>query len=104
MKDNPTRYQIDASIQPGNSGGPVCDVHGNLVAVAVSSLSAKHFLEHDGALPQNVNYAIKKSYLLAFLDSIPELAKCHRTAPVDFSQFEDAVVYVQKCVVLIKVY
>ena len=30
--------------------------------------------------------------------------KYHRTAPADFSRFEDAVVFVQKCVVLIKVY
>ncbi len=104
LQDNPTRYQIDASIQPGNSGGPVCDAHGNLVAVAVSSLSAKYFLKHEGSLPQNVNYAIKKSYLLAFLDSIPELANCHRIARADFSRFEDAVAFVQKCVVLIKVY
>lgn len=104
LQDDPTRYQIDASIQPGNSGGPVCDANGNLIAVAVSSLSAKYFLKHDGSLPQNVNYAIKKSYLLAFIDSIPELAKCHRTAPADFSRFEDAVAFVQKCVVLIKVY
>ena len=104
LNDNPTRYQIDASIQPGNSGGPVCDSSGNLVAVTVSSLNAKFFLNHDGTVPQNVNYAIKKSYLLAFLDSIPECSMRGFTTATTYSTFEDAVSFVQKCVVLIKVY
>lgn len=60
-------YQISASIQPGNSGGPVFNKHGCVVGVVVSKLNL--------ADQQNVNYAIKKSYLLAFLDSFPECAK-----------------------------
>lgn len=62
-----SRYQIDASIQPGNSGGPVADENGYIVGVVVSYLKRGN----NGHLPQNVNYAIKKSYLMAFLDSIP---------------------------------
>lgn len=52
-------YQIDASIQPGNSGGPLLDLSGHVVGMIVASLKSG----------QVVNYAIKKSYLMAFLDS-----------------------------------
>ena len=58
FKGDAREYQIDATIQPGNSGGPLLDAHGDVVGVLVATLK-------DG---QSVNYAIKKSYLLAFLD------------------------------------
>lgn len=66
FKGDVRKYQIDASIQPGNSGGPVADANGYIVGIVVSSLVRGT----SGEIPQNVNYAIKKSYLLAFLDSV----------------------------------
>ena len=62
FKGDVREYQIDATIQPGNSGGPLFDAVGNVVGVLVASLK-------NG---QAVNYAIKKSYVMAFLDSIAE--------------------------------
>jgi S1-C subfamily serine protease len=59
FKGDVREYQIDASIQPGNSGGPLFNSSGELVGVVVATL-------RNG---QVVNYAIKKAYLLAFLDS-----------------------------------
>ena len=57
-KGDVREYQIDASIQPGNSGGPLLDQSGLVVGVIVASLRGG----------QVVNYAIKKSYLMAFID------------------------------------
>jgi len=62
FKGDVKEYQIDASIQPGNSGGPLYDANGYIVGVLVATLNGG----------QSVNYAIKKTYLMAFLDSIPE--------------------------------
>ena len=104
FNDDATRYQIDASIQPGNSGGPVCTADGRLVAVVVSSLKDKYFLDKDGAVPQNVNYAIKGIYLKAFLDTIPAVSKMPSFDTVKSDRFEDAVDFVRKRIVLIKVY
>lgn len=73
MKDDPRAFQISNPIQPGNSGGAVLDRSGNAVGVVVSGLSDTFFLRRDGTVPQNVNYAIKSSFLNAFLDSVPSL-------------------------------
>lgn len=71
-QDSPYEYQIDAAIQPGNSGGALCDAKGNVIGVTSSTLKSEYFLKQSGNVPQNVNYAIKKSYLLAFLDSVTQ--------------------------------
>lgn len=66
LMDDDTRYQTDAAIQPGNSGGPLCDNAGRVVGVIVSILSDR---SRSGVAPQNVNYAIKSTELAAFLRS-----------------------------------
>jgi S1-C subfamily serine protease len=46
-------------VQPGNSGGALVDERGNVVGVVAAKLSASATLKTTGALPENVNYAIK---------------------------------------------
>ena len=42
--DNYSQIKIDSAIQPGNSGGPIVDEFGNVIAVAVSKLDLKKLL------------------------------------------------------------
>lgn len=58
-KGNKTLYQISAPIQPGNSGGPVYDLNGNVVGIVCA--------HHTHA--ENVGYAIKTKYLIELLDN-----------------------------------
>ena len=53
--------QIDAAINSGNSGGPVVDEKGNLIGVAVATLSKE--------LTEGINFAIKSSSVEMFLKS-----------------------------------
>lgn len=69
FNNDDTRFQIDAAIQPGNSGGPLCDASGKLVGVIVSALNAVYVAKETGSIPQNVNYAIKTSEVAVFLRS-----------------------------------
>lgn len=73
FQDDPRYFQISVPIQPGNSGGALFDDKGNVVGVIVSKLDAAVTYELTGSLPQNVNYAVKSSFVLASLEAIPEI-------------------------------
>jgi S1-C subfamily serine protease len=67
---NDTRYlQISAQIEPGNSGGPLLDMTGNLVGVTAEKLNAVRFAKLMGDIPQNINFAIKTGAVRDFLDN-----------------------------------
>ena len=59
--------QITAPIQPGNSGGPLIDLSGNIVGIVVSKLNSKLMFKMTDDIPQNVNFAIKAKYAKTFL-------------------------------------
>jgi hypothetical protein len=45
-----------------------------VVGIVSAKLSARAALASSGTLPENVNYAVKSSYLLSFLESVPAVA------------------------------
>ena len=67
--NNTSEIQIDAAIQPGNSGGPIIDNRGNIVGVTVSSLNKEYFLESYGSIPENTNFGVKAETLRNFVKS-----------------------------------
>ena len=67
--NNVSEIQIDAALQSGNSGGPVLDDMGNVVAVAVSKLDVKYALKNFGSIPENTNFGVKSSVVAAILDT-----------------------------------
>lgn len=69
LQDDPREYQTSVAIQPGNSGGPVCDSNGEVLGVVRAELSPKVAFLSGGALPQNVNYAVKAKYALPLLEA-----------------------------------
>jgi len=79
-RDNPRYYQISVPVQPGNSGGALLDECGNAVGVVTSRLDDVATYEASGALPQNVNYAVKGGLVYNFLRGVPELSGKLRAA------------------------
>ncbi len=61
LNNNYSNIQIDAAIQPGNSGGPILDANGNVVGVAVAKLDLKGVVEQYGVVPENTNFGIKST-------------------------------------------
>ena len=66
-------------MQLGNSGGALVDARGNVVGVVAAKLDAAAALAATGSLPENVNYAVKSSLLLSFLESVPDVAPNSRS-------------------------
>ncbi len=69
LGDNYSQVQVDAALQPGNSGGPIFDEKGNVVAVAVAKLDLKNVVDRWGVVPENTNFGIKANVLSNLLDS-----------------------------------
>jgi hypothetical protein len=69
VRGDPLKVQITNPIQIGNSGGPLVDQAGNVVGVVAGKLNAIKVLDLTGALPQNVNFAIKLEAVTEFLSA-----------------------------------
>jgi S1-C subfamily serine protease len=69
LRDDSRFIQISAAVQPGNSGGPAVDEAGRVIGVVVSKLNAVAIARITGDIPQNVNFAIKVTTLVNFLES-----------------------------------
>jgi hypothetical protein len=70
-------FQISVPIQPGNSSV---------------------------TLAENVNYAVKSSYLLSFLEYVPEVAARLKEPNMKDRKFEDVVRDMEQATVLVLVY
>jgi hypothetical protein len=103
-QDDARYFQVSVPVQPGNSGGALVDERGNVVGVVAAKLSAEAALATSGALPENVNYAVKSTLLLSFLESVPEVAAKLKEPRTKDRKFEDVVQSAEKAAVLLLVY
>jgi S1-C subfamily serine protease len=81
-------------VQPGNSGGPLCDANGEVVGIVVARLNDLAALRESGAVPQNVNYAVKAKKALRLLRRVKGLDALllpARTAAKPLQAVEDAI-------------
>ena len=66
---NTALLQMTAPVQPGNSGGPLLDMSGNIVGVIVSKLDALGVAKETGDIPQNINFAVQGTIARLFLEA-----------------------------------
>ena len=104
VQDDPRHFQMSAPIQPGNSGGALVDVRGSVIGVVVATLDQKAAKATSGTIAQNVNYAVKSSYLLNFLKTVPEInAKLKPVSAANAPNFEEMIAQVERATVMVMV-
>lgn len=104
FRDVPNQYQISVAVQPGNSGGPLISSLGNVVGIVKSKLDFGAALKSGGAIPENVNYAVKSNYLLELISTLPNVRTAIlavRLKPV--GDMSDLAVLAEAAVGLVKV-
>lgn len=90
-------YQISAPIQPGNSGGPLFDTKGNLVGITSSALNKEYFNS------ENVNYAIKSTYLKNLIDVLPEAISIPSDTEIYIKPLTEKIKILSEFIPIIKV-
>ena len=75
-----------------------------MVGVVSAKLSASAALKATGVPRSGMNYAIKSSYLLSFLESVPEVSSKLKEPETKERKFEDVVKSAEQAAVLVLVY
>lgn len=100
LKDDVRFIQITTPIQPGNSGGPLFNKDGNVVALTTSRLNERAV----GTSIENVNYAIKATYLINIYNMLPNKEQLSKNSTLSNQDLKDQVKVLKNYVCLIKVY
>ena len=86
---------------PGCTGTLIWKYRASSAAPASAAISPLASL---GENPENVNYAVKSSFLLSFLESVPDVANKLKEPSTKEQKFEEVVKDAQNAAVLILVY
>src|SRR5690606_32174075 len=100
LKDDVRFIQITTPIQPGNSGGPLFNKDGNVVGLTTSKLNERAV----GTSIENVNYAIKATYLINIYNMLPNKEQLSKNSTLSNKDLKDQVKVLKNYVCLIKVY
>lgn len=104
FKDDSRRFQVSVQIQPGSSGGPLLDRQGNVIGVMVTTLRVMAQLVNTDTLPQNVNYALKSSYLIDLLKSVVSVKDSLKAPGANDGEATDWLSVVPESVALVQVF
>ncbi len=102
LSDDPTSYQISVPIQPGNSGGPLVNMRGEVVGLITTMLGT---VSADNGEPQplaSINYALKAGYVEALLRNLPDRsALVERSIAHDSDNLETLADRIQHSVMIV---
>ena len=101
LQDDPDSYQISVPIQPGNSGGPLLNMRGEVVGMITSMLGEVMSETGETVLIPNINYAVKTGVIQKFLSQIPKNQNNRELQAVD-ADLESLARRIKQSVLMVK--
>lgn len=71
LRGNPRNYQISVPVQPGNSGGPLLNMNGEVVGIVTSMLGTTNGNSGTTTYLPNISYALKVGVLKSLMEKLP---------------------------------
>ena len=99
IADDDRYFQISVPLQPGNSGGPLYNLNGNIIGITTARLNE----DYVGTQIENVNYAIKSTYLLNLYYMLPNKTELASASQLDDKELQDLVKILKDYVCLITI-
>jgi len=99
-RDDPASYQTSVQIQPGNSGGPLLNMEGEVVGIVASMLGIMRDSAEPVVVP-SISYAVKVEVLQSLLQSLPEPAVTTDTRTGVPAPLADLAARIQPSVLLV---
>jgi hypothetical protein len=81
--DDTSKFQMDVPVQPGNSGGPIFDINGNVLGVVVARSTHEE--------TQLVNFGIKAATVQNLIDANNIKLKLPNKEPINKRKFSEAM-------------
>jgi S1-C subfamily serine protease len=102
LHDNPDSYQISVPIQPGNSGGPLLNMHGEVVGLITSMLGVVDAVTGDPQPLPSVNYALKIDMLEQLLREAPQASGSIKELSSGHYDLETLADKIQRSVMIVR--
>ena len=101
LRDDPCSYQTTVPIQPGNSGGPIFNLNGEVVGIVASMVGIRD--DASGAISQlpNISCAIKIECLKELFPHLPAHGTDINSLPSDPGDLESIAQRVQNSVLIV---
>ncbi|MGE0760277.1 MAG: S1C family serine protease [Pirellulaceae bacterium] len=82
LQGRASEFQIEMSLNPGSSGGPILNRFGQVIGVATSKLSPGYALQR-GTIPEGITFAVKVDMLRPLLATAGRLGDVRADVPIE---------------------
>jgi S1-C subfamily serine protease len=101
LRDDPERYQTTLPIQPGNSGGPLLNMKGEVVGVITSMLGVRDPTNGDIDMLQNASCALKIQSVKDLFAHLPRQDTVIEALPSHYDNLETLAERIQDSVLIV---